>query len=96
MLSTINSKAVTGIKYVYLILFFALLSGFFRPFISGSSFDNVIFGVIILFVGLAGAVLIYKAATSDNRRGIYLGGGFGLIAISFFYILQFTGRLQPL
>jgi len=92
-LSTINSKAIIGAKYVYLILFFALLSGFFQPLIAGATFDNVIFGVIILFVGLAGAVLVYKAATSENRRGIYLGGGFGLIAISFAYILQFTGRV---
>ena len=93
-MSTINSKAITGAKYVYLILFFALLSGFFHPLITGTSFDNVIFGVIILFVGLAGSVLVYKAATSENRRGIYLGGGFGLIAISFAYILQFTGRVS--
>jgi len=93
LLSTINSKAIIGAKYVYLILFFALLSGFFQPLITGTTFDNVIFGVIILFVGLAGAVLVYKAATSENRRGIYLGGGFGLIAISFAYILQFTGRV---
>jgi len=92
-LSTINSKAIIGAKYVYLILFFVLLSGFFHPLITGASFDTVIFGVIILFVGLAGAVLVYKAATSDNRRSIYLGGGFGLIAISFAYILQFTGRV---
>lgn len=75
-------------------MFFALLSGFFYPLISGAPFDNVIFGVIVLFVGLAGSVLVYKAATSDKRRGIYLGGGFGLISISFAYIIQFTGRIQ--
>ena len=92
-MKNISSKAITGTKYVYLILFFALLSGFFHPLITGASFDSVIFGVIILFVGLAGAVLVYKAATSANRRGIYLGGGFGLIAISFAYIVQFTGRV---
>ena len=92
-MSKTTSKALTGAKYVYLIFFFALLSGFFHPLITGTSFDPVIFGVIILFVGLAGAVLVYKAATSENKRGIYLGGGFGLIAISFAYILQFTGRV---
>ncbi len=92
-MNTINSKAITGAKYIYLILFFALLSGFFHPIITGTAFDNVIFGVIVLFVGLAGAVLVYKAATSDNKRSIFLGAGFGLIALSFFYILQFTGRL---
>ena len=92
-MSKITSKALTGAKYVYLIFFFALLSGFFHPLITGTSFDPVIFGVIILFIGLAGTVLVYKAATSENKRGIYLGGGFGLIAISFAYILQFTGRV---
>ncbi len=92
-MNKITSKVLTGSKYVYLIFFFALLSGFFHPLISGTSFEPVIFGVIILFVGLAGAVLVYKASTSEKHRGILLGGGFGLIAISFAYILSFTGRL---
>ena len=92
-MSNISSKALTGAKYIYLIIFFALLAGFFHPIISGASPNNVIIGVLILFVGLAGGVLVYKASTSENRRGIYLGGGFGLIAISFAYILQLTGRL---
>jgi hypothetical protein len=46
-----------------------------------------------LFVGLAGSILVYKAATTENKRGIFLGGGFALIAISFYYIIQFTGRV---
>ena len=83
---------ITGVKYVYLIFFFALLAGFFHPLITGASFDPVLTGVLVLFVGLAGAVLVFKAATSEKRRGIFLGGGFGLIAISFAYILTVTGR----
>ncbi len=74
-------------------MFFALLSGFFHPLITGASFDNIIVGVIVLFVGLAGTVLLYKAAVSNKRRIIFLGGGFGLIAISLFYIYQLTGRI---
>lgn len=74
-------------------MFFALLSGFFHPLITGASFDNVIVGVIVLFVGLAGTVLLYKAAVSHKRRIVFLGGGFGLIAISLFYIYQLTGRV---
>ena len=65
----------------------------FHLHISGAGFDPVITGVLVLFVGLAGGVLVYKATTSEKRRGIYLGGGFGLMAISFAYILQITGRL---
>ncbi len=90
-MSKLGSKTLTGIKYVYLTVFFALLAGFFHPIITGQSFDVVIIGVLVLFVGLAGAVLLYKAATS-KRRGIYLGGGFALIAISLSYIFQLTER----
>jgi hypothetical protein len=87
-----TTKILSGVKYGYLVVFFALLSGIFYPFIQGGTVDYTILGVIILFVGLAGAVLVYKAATSDKRRGVYIGIGFGLIAISLYYILSFTGR----
>ena len=40
------------------------------PLITDTSFDSVILGVLVLFVGLAGGVLLYKAATSENKRGI--------------------------
>jgi len=83
---------LTGFKYIYLIVFFALLAGFFHPIITNTSFDSVIGGVLILFVGLAGGVLLYKSATSENKRIIFLGGGFALISISLYYIFQITGR----
>ncbi|NWK06903.1 hypothetical protein HX847_00500 [Marine Group I thaumarchaeote] len=87
-----SSKILTGSKYIYLVAFFALLSGLFYPLINNKSYDGVIIGVLILFVGLGGGVLLYRAATSENRRGIFLGGGFVLMAISLYYIIQLTGR----
>ncbi len=86
------TKILTSVKYVYLIVFFALLSGVFYPFIQGGTLDYAIYGVIVLFVGLAGTIMIYKAATSDKKRGFYIGIGFGLVAISLYYILQLTGK----
>jgi len=91
-LNKTSSKILTGSKYIYLVAFFALLSGLFYPLIKNTSFDGVIIGVLILFVGLGGGVLLYRAATSENRRGIFLGGGFALMAISLYYIIQLTGR----
>jgi len=91
-MSKLGSRTITGIKYVYLTAFFALLAGFFHPLITGQSFDGVIIGVLVLFVGLAGGILLYKGATSSKRRGIFLGGGFALITISLSYIFQLTGR----
>jgi len=84
---------LTGFKYIYLVAFFALLAGFFHPLITNTSFDSVIAGVLVLFVGLAGGVLLYRSATSENKRKIFLGGGFALIAISLYYIFQLTGRV---
>ncbi len=91
-MSKLGSKALTGVKYIYLIVFFALLAGLFHPFITNTSFDSVIIGVIILFVGLAGGILVYKATTLETKKEIFLAGGFALIAISLFYVSQMTGR----
>ncbi len=91
-MSKLNTKVITGVKYIYLVVFFALLAGFFHPIITDTSFDNVIIGTLVLFIGLAGGVLVYKAATSESKRGIFFGGGFGLIAISLYFIFQMTGR----
>ena len=88
-----SSKALAGFKYVYLVAFFVLLAGFFHPLITNTSFDSVIVGVLVLFVGLAGGVLLYKAATSETRRGIFLGGGFTLMGISLYYIFEISQRL---
>ena len=91
-MSKLGSKVLTSAKYIYLIIFFALLAGFFHPLITNTSFDDVIIGVIILFVGLAGGILVYKATTLETKKEIFLAGGFALIAISLFYIFQLTGR----
>ena len=70
-------------RYAYLLAFFALLAGIFFPLITyQTSFDVVIQGIATLFLGLAGAILLFKGVTSDKRRGIFITIGFALIAIS--------------
>lgn len=88
-----TSKLLISFKYIYLIAFFALLAGFFHPLITDTSFIGVIIGVLILFLGLAGGVLLYRAATSNTRREILLVGGFALITISLYYIFQIAGKI---
>ena len=87
-----TNRILTSVKYGYLTVFFALLSGLFYPFIQGGTLDYTIYGVIVLFVGLAGGIMIYKASTSDKKRGIYLGIGLGLVAVSLLFVLELTGR----
>ena len=91
MLSNISSKALSSFKYVYLIVFFVLLSGFFSPLITDTSFDIVIEGTLILFIGLAGGILLYKATISETKREIFFISGFALIGISLYFIFQITG-----
>ena len=84
--NTKNSKPTTILaqipRYAYLLAIFALLSGVFFPLITpGIPFDHVIQGVATLFLGLAGGILLFKATTSDNRRGILIAIGFALITI---------------
>ena len=76
-------------RYVYLLVIFALLAGVFFPLITpGVSFDLVIQGIATLFLGLVGAILLFKATTSDKRRGIFIAVGFSLIIISLVLIFQ--------
>ena len=70
-------------RYAYLLAFFALLAGVFVPLITyKTSFDPVIQGIATLFLGLTGAILLFKGVTSDKRREIFIAIGFALIAIS--------------
>lgn len=84
---------LTGFKYIYLGVFFTLLAGFFHPLITNTSFDNLTNGVFVLFVGLAGGILLYMAATFKSKNVIFLGVGFALMGISLFYIYYLTGRV---
>ena len=81
-------------RYVYLLAFFALVAGIFFPLITNTTFDVVIQGVATLFLGLAGAILLFKGVTSDKRRGIFITIGFALIAISLalIFLLQEHAR----
>ena len=83
-------------RYVYLLAFFALLAGIFFPLITyQTSFDLVIQGIATLFLGLAGAILLFKGVTSDKRRGVFIAIGFALISISLtlIFMLQEHARI---
>jgi len=94
-----DSKLITILaqipRYAYLLAIFALLAGVFFPLITpGVPYDYVIQGTAVLFLGLVGGILLFKAITSDNKRGILIAIGFALIAICLvlIYHLQETFR----
>ena len=84
-------------RYSYLVAIFVLLAGAFFPLITPDiSFDIVIQGTATLFLGLIGAILLFKAMTSDEKRGIFIILGFALITISLtlIYYIQEHGYTQ--
>ena len=79
---------ISGVKYVYLIVCFALLSGIFYPLVTGERWEESLKGMGILAVGLFGGILLYKSITSEKRRGVLMCCGFGLIAVSLIIIYE--------
>ena len=82
---------ISGVKYVYLIVCFALLSGIFYPLVTGVGWEQSLKGIGILAVGLFGGILLYKSITLEKRRGVLMCCGFGLIAISLIIIYELVG-----
>jgi len=83
---------ISGVKYVYLIVCFALLSGIFYPLVTGDGLELSLKGIGILAVGLFGGILLYKSTTSEKRRGVLMCCGFGLIAVSLIIIYELAGK----
>ena len=95
--STKTSKLVQIPQYAYLLTIFVLLTGVFFPLITPEMpFDYVIQGTVILFLGLAGGILLFKATTSDNRRGILIAIGFALITICLVLIYHLQEAFRSL
>ena len=79
---------ISGVKYVYLIVCFALLSGIFYPLVVGEGWELSLKGIGVLAVGLFGGILLYKSIMSEKRRGVLRCCGFGLIAASLIIIYE--------
>ena len=88
-----DSKILAGAKYVYLIIFFALLSGMFYPVITHTQWDPVIIGTVILFIGMAGAVSLYKGGTGEKHKRAYIIMGLAIMSLATFLIYAAIGRV---
>ena len=50
---------LSGTKYAYIIAAVALLSGIFTPLTLGVEIEDVIFGMLIIFFGFGGGLMIF-------------------------------------
>ena len=85
-ISSKRPRIISGIKYIYLVGFFALLSGLFHPIITESPMEDFVYGILILFLGLAGGILVYKGITTSKL--VLTPIGLGIMIISLFLVYQ--------
>ncbi len=74
----------SGIKYVYIIAIAALACGIFTPFTTGAELETVIFGILILLIGLGGGILIFIGNQRESHSKIFVLIGLTFITISLF------------
>ena len=83
---------LSGTKYVYIIVAVALLSGIFTPLTLGVEIENVIFGMLSIFLGLAGGVIIFLGIKYQKFTILMVCGGSGMMFGSLILIYQLTNR----
>ena len=92
--TTSKSWIKSGTKYVYIIAAAALLSGIFTPFTIDVEGENVVYGMLILFIGVGGGILIFKGVVAEKTSTIFVCLGSSFITISLILIFQIVSILR--
>ena len=92
--TTTKSWIKSGSKYVYIIAAVVLLSGIFTPFTIDVEPQNVIFAMLILFIGVGGGVLIFKGVIAEKTSTILVCIGLSFMTISLVLIFQIVSTLR--
>jgi len=87
-----KSLVLSGTKYAYIIAAVALLSGIFTPLTLGVEIENVIFGMLIIFLGLAGGIVIFLGIKYQKLTAVMVCGGLGMMIASLFLIYELLDK----
>ena len=87
-----KSLLLSGTKYAYIIAAVALLSGIFTPLTLGVEIENVIFGMLSIFLGLGGGIVIFLGIKYQKFTTIMVSGGLGIMIASLFLIYEVIGK----
>ena len=87
-----KSIIVSGTKYIYIVAAAALFSGVFTPLTLNVDLQDVIFGMLALFLGLGGGILIFLGIQTQKLTTIMIASGLGLIFASLLIIHEFSGK----
>ena len=83
---------LSGTKYAYIIAAVALLSGIFTPLTLGIEIENVIFGMLSIFLGLGGGIVIFLGIKRQKFTSIMVCGGLGMMIGSVLLIYESTNH----
>ena len=87
-----KSLVLSGTKYAYIIGAVALLSGIFTPLTLGVEIEDVIFGMLSIFLGLAGGFVIFLGIKSQKLTTIMVSGGLGMMFGSLVLIFELSNK----
>ena len=86
----LKSLLLSGTKYVYIVGAVALLSGIFTPLTLGIEIENVLFGMLSIFLGLAGGVVIFLGIKKQKFTTVMVCAGLGMMFGSLLLIHEST------
>ena len=87
-----KSLLLSGTKYSYIIGAVALLSGIFTPLTVGTEIENVAFGMLSIFLGLGGGVVIFLGIKYQKFTPMMVCGGLGMMFISLILIYEIINK----
>ena len=87
-----KSILLSGTKYAYIIGAVALLSGIFTPLTMGVEIEDVIFGMLSIFLGLGGGIVIFLGIKYQKFTTIMVCGGLGMMIGSLLLIYESTNH----
>ena len=88
----LKSLLLSGTKYAYIIGAVALLSGIFTPLTLGVEIEDVIFGMLSIFLGLGGGIVIFLGIKYQKFTTIMVCGGLGMMIGSLLLIYESTNH----
>ena len=87
-----KSLLLSGTKYAYIIAAVALLCGIFTPLTLGVEIEDVIFGMLSIFLGLGGGIVIFLGIKLQKFTRIMVCGGLGIMIGSVLLIYESTNH----
>jgi len=88
----LKTVLLSGTKYAYIIAAVALLSGIFTPLTLGVEIEDVVFGMLSIFLGLVGGIVIFLGVKYQKFTTIMVTGGLAIMIASLFLIYELIDK----